>query len=183
MHHAILLLKYEEVTRLGDWFAARLAELMAREAEAFGADVVVPVPLHPDRKRERGYNQAELIARPLARRLHLKEGAYLLTRTKPRPARLVLSRKEQWDSVRGAYATRKGLRVDKLRVLLVDDVMTTGATLDACARALKSAGASSVLGLTVARVVTGRSPAGSLHRQETRKGEINQEGAASILTG
>ncbi|MGC2014472.1 MAG: hypothetical protein WA657_01425, partial [Candidatus Acidiferrales bacterium] len=99
MHHAILLLKYEEVTRLGDWFAARLAELMAREAEAFGADVVVPVPLHPDRKRERGYNQAELIARPLARRLHLKEGAYLLMRTKPRPARLVLSRKEQWDSV------------------------------------------------------------------------------------
>ncbi|MGC2291269.1 MAG: ComF family protein [Candidatus Acidiferrales bacterium] len=182
MHHAILLLKYEEVTRLGDWFAARLAELMAREAEAFGADVVVPVPLHPDRKRERGYNQAELIARPLARRLHLKEGAYLLMRTKPRPARLVLSRKEQWVSVRGAYATRKGLRVDKLRVLLVDDVMTTGATLDACARALKSAGASSVLGLTVARVVTGRSPAGSPQRREARKDEINQEGAESIRT-
>jgi predicted amidophosphoribosyltransferase len=57
--------------------------------------------------------------------------------------------------VRGAYATRKGLRVDKLRVLLVDDVMITGATLDSCARALKSAGASSVLGITVARVVPG----------------------------
>jgi predicted amidophosphoribosyltransferase len=87
LHHAILLLKYEEVTRLGPWFAARLAELVAREAEAFQADVVVPVPLHPDRQRERGYNQAELIARPLARRPHLKQGAYLLMRTKPRPAR------------------------------------------------------------------------------------------------
>jgi predicted amidophosphoribosyltransferase len=66
LHHAILLLKYEEVTRLGDWFAARLAEIVAREGEAFRADVIVPVPLHPDRQRERGYNQAELIARPLA---------------------------------------------------------------------------------------------------------------------
>ena len=182
LHHAILLLKYEEVTGLGDWFAARLAEVVAREAEAFRADVVVPVPLHPDRQRERGYNQAELIAGPLARRLHLKQGAYLLMRTKPRPARLVLSRKEHWDSVRGAYATRKGLRVDKLRVLLVDDVMTTGATLDACARALKRAGASSVLGLTVARVVTGRSPSGPPQTREARKVETNEEGADSILT-
>ncbi|HEY0703046.1 MAG TPA: ComF family protein [Candidatus Acidoferrales bacterium] len=150
---AILLLKFEEVTCLGKWFASRLAEVVEREAEAFKADVVVPVPLHPDRRRERGYNQAELIARPLARKLHLKQGAYLLMRTRPRPARLVLSRKEHWDSVRGAYATREGLRVDKLRVLLVDDVMTTGATLDSCARALKKAGAAAVLGLTVARVV------------------------------
>jgi ComF family protein len=150
---AILLLKFEEVTCLGEWFASRLAEVVAREGAEFQADVVVPVPLHPDRRRERGYNQAELIARPLARKLHLKQGAYLLMRTRPRPARLVLSRKEHWDSVRGAYATREGLRVDKLRVLLVDDVMTTGATLDSCARALKKAGAASVLGLTVARVV------------------------------
>ena len=93
LHHAILLLKYEEVTRLGPWFAARLAELVALEAEAFQAEVVVPVLLHPDRQRERGYNQAELIARPLARRKHLKQGACLLMRTKPRPARLVLSRR------------------------------------------------------------------------------------------
>jgi competence protein ComFC len=175
------LLKYREVTRLGDWFAARLAELVAREPEQFGADVVVPVPPHPDRQRERGHNQAELIARPLARRLHLKLGVYLLVRTKPRPARLVLSRKEHWDSVRGAYATGKRLRVDKLRVLLVDDVMTTGATLDSCARALKSAGASSHLGLTVARVFPRWSPPGGPQPQEAKAGQTNQ-GAASILT-
>ncbi len=181
LHHAILLLKYEEVTRLGDWFAERLAEIVAREGEAFRADVVVPVPLHPDRQRERGYNQAELIARPLARRLHLKQGAYLLMRTKPRPARLVLSRKEHWDSVRGAYATRKGLRVDKLRVLLLDDVLTTGATLDSCARALKQAGAAAVLGLTVARVVPGWSPTGPQQLHEADSSRRNQQGATSIL--
>jgi len=183
LHHAILLLKYEEVTRLGDWFAARLAEIVAREGEVFRADVIVPVPLHPDRQRERGYNQAELIARPLARRLHLKQGAYLLMRTKPRPARLVLTRKEHWESVRGAYATRKGLRVDKLRVLLLDDVLTTGATLDSCARALKQAGAAAVLGLTVARVVPGWSPTGPQQQlqRETDSSRRNQQGATSIL--
>jgi competence protein ComFC len=158
---AILLLKFEEVTCLGDWFASRLAEVVNREAELFRADVVVPVPLHPDRQRERGYNQAELIARPLARKLHLKHGAYLLMRTRPRPPRLVLSRKEHSDSVRGAYATRQGLRVDKLRVLLVADGMTTGATLDSCARALKAAGATVVMGLTVARVVPAGHASGS----------------------
>jgi predicted amidophosphoribosyltransferase len=94
---AILLLKFEEVTGLGDWFACRLAEVIAREAEMFRADVVVPVPLHPDRQWERGYSQAELIARPLARKLHLSLGAYLLMRTRPRPPRLVLYRKEHWD--------------------------------------------------------------------------------------
>jgi ComF family protein len=158
LHNAILLMKYEEVTRLGHWFAERLAELVAREPDEFRADVIVPVPLHPARQRERGYNQADLIARPLAKKLGVKHGSYLLMRTKPRPARLVLSRKEHWESVRGAYATRKGLRVDKLRVLLVDDVMTTGATLDACSRALKNAGAASVAALTVARVVGGLGP-------------------------
>jgi ComF family protein len=151
---AILLLKYDQVTRLGDWFAARLAEMIARSPDAWRADLVVPVPLHSDRRRERGYNQAELIARPLARRLGLKLGSDVLTRTKPRPPQLVLSRSEHWKSVRGAYAIRDGAKVDKLRILLVDDVLTTGATLDACARILKSAGAASVTGLTVGRVAS-----------------------------
>jgi predicted amidophosphoribosyltransferase len=91
---AIVLLKYEEVTRLGHWFAERLAEVIRNAGNEFQADAVVPIPLHPDRQRERGYNQAELIARPLASRLGLKLGAYLLMRTKPRPAQLVLSRSE-----------------------------------------------------------------------------------------
>lgn len=152
LSEAILLLKYEEVSRLGDWFAARLAEIVTEAPDDWRPDVVVPVPLHPERQRERGYNQAELIARPLAKRLNVKLEPRLLVRTRPRPAQLVLSRSEHWKSVRGAYATRKGLQVDNLRVLLVDDVLTTGATLDACARALRKAGAAAVLGLTVARV-------------------------------
>jgi len=155
---AIVLLKYEEVRRLGDWFARQLAETLARHGEAFHPDVIVPVPLHRERLRERGYNQTDLIARPLARQLGVKLRLDVLVRTRPRPAQLVLSRTERWKSVRGAYATRAGVRVDKLRVLLVDDVMTTGATLDSCARALRKAGATEVFGITVARLVPAWSP-------------------------
>lgn len=150
---AILLLKYESLHRLGAWFADRLVPIVREEFGGVEFDAVVPVPLHPSRQRERGYNQAELIARPLAKRLHLKMATYLLVRTRPRPAKSVLTLKERWESVRGAYETRTGAKVDKLRILLVDDVFTTGATLDACARALREAGAASVHGVTVARVV------------------------------
>jgi ComF family protein len=178
---AITLLKYEQVTRLGDWFSAQLAGVVAKAGKDFSVDVVVPVPLHPARQRERGYNQAELIARPLARRLGLKLGPYLLVRTKPRPAQLLLSRRQRWESVRGAYAIRSGVRVDKLRVLLVDDVLTTGATLDACSRALLDAGAAAALGVTVARVVSGWALSGPPQRRAIGSGEGNQQGAASIL--
>jgi competence protein ComFC len=148
---AILLLKFERMEPLGVWFAERLAGVV--KAEGLDADVVVPVPLHRDRERERGYNQADLIARPLARRLKLPHRAVLLVRTRARPDKQVLSLEERWESVRGAFATRPGTKVDNLRVLLVDDVMTTGATLDACSRTLLDAGAKSVIGLTVARAI------------------------------
>ena len=128
---------------------------------AFAADVVRPVPLHRRRERERGYNQAALIAKPLAKRLGLPYKSVLLTRIRTRPEKHLLTLDEPWESVRGAFATRPGSQVDNLRVLLVDDVMTTGATLDSCARALKKAGAAAVLGLTVARVVAPGQTSGS----------------------
>jgi ComF family protein len=153
MARAILLLKYGEVTPLGGWFAGQLAKMVAHSVEAFAADAVVPVPLHPSRLRERGYNQAELIARPLARLLGIPFRAYLLVRTRPRPDKVKLTRRERWETVRGAYAMHQRAKVDNLRVLLVDDVFTTGATLDACSRALRGAGAVRVAGITVARAL------------------------------
>lgn len=153
MVRAVTLMKYNAIAPLGNWFAARLAELLARQPLTLSPDAVVPVPLHAARLRERGFNQAELIARPLARQLKLPLNAALLVRTRPRPNRLKLSRKERWRTVRGAYAVREGVEVDNLRLLLVDDVYTTGATLDACSRALRRAGAAVVVGVTVARVM------------------------------
>jgi competence protein ComFC len=154
----ILLLKFEQIVPLGAWFADRLADVVTNERDTLAADVVVPVPLHRERERERGYNQAALISKPLSRSLRLPHKAVLLMRTRARPDKRILSLEERWESVRGAFATRPGSQVDNLRVLLVDDVLTTGATLDACARALRDAGAKSVLGLTVAWAVRNRMP-------------------------
>jgi ComF family protein len=153
MARAVLMLKYDGVLSLGAWFAGHLVRAVLPEGAAFAADVVVPVPLHPSRLRQRGYNQAELIARPVARLLGIPCRSYLLVRTRPRPDKLRLTRRERWETVRGAYAPREGAQVDKLRVLLVDDVFTTGATLDACSRALRRVGAVWVAGLTVARAL------------------------------
>lgn len=148
---AILLLKHEQIEPLGAWFSQRLAEVVQRELERFAADAVVPVPLHRQRSRDRGFNQVDLFGRKLARQLHLAYRPVLLMRARPRPEKHLLRSEERWEAVRGAFAMRRGGRVDNLRILLLDDVMTTGATLDACSRALREAGAKSVLGLTVAR--------------------------------
>ena len=124
-------------------------------------DSIIPLPLRPKAERLQrtkldGTNSEqddEIIAKPLARLLGIPFRSYLLVRTRPRPSHLRLTRRERWETVRGAYATHKMAQVDKLRVLLVDDVFTTGATLDACSRALKGAGAARVAGLTVARAL------------------------------
>ncbi len=153
---AVLMLKYRRMEPLGKWFGRRLMELVRSQGEAYAADVVVPVPLHQDRLKDRGFNQAELLAKPLAKALKLPCKLNLLVRTRERPQKRVLSIEERWEAVRGAFATRRGSQVDKLRVLLVDDVLTTGATLDACARALLDSGAKSVVAVTIARAA--RSP-------------------------
>jgi ComF family protein len=129
------------------------SELVRENATAPKADLIVPVPLHKIRRRERGFNKAEMLSKRLAKRLGLPHQGILLLRKRPRPDKHLLTCNERWQAVRGAFATRPGSQVDKQRVLLVDDVMTTGATLAACAKALREAGASSVLGLTVARAI------------------------------
>ena len=155
---AVVMLKFEPILPLATWFAEQLTEVAKREGRLRGADVVVPVPLHRRRARERGYNQAHLVAKPLAQLLGLPCRPGLLVRTRERPNKHILSLRERWESVRGAFATAPGAQVDNMRVLLVDDVLTTGATLDACAKVLRKAGAKSVIGLTVARAA--RHPVG-----------------------
>jgi ComF family protein len=155
---AVVLLKFEKIEPLAAYFGERVASIAKRDG--LTGDMVVPVPLHRSRERERGFNQAEVIAREVARRLKLPLKPILLVRTKARPDKHILSNEERWRIVRGAFATRRGSQVDNKRVLLVDDVMTTGATLDACAKALVEAGARSVIGLTVARAVKRETPNG-----------------------
>ena len=156
---AIVLMKYERIEPLGGWFAKRLLEAARRLPGQFVADVIVPVPLHRARQKERGFNQVDLFGKPLARKLGLPYRPVLLKRERPRPEKHLLHFEERWEAVRGAFVIREGGRVDNLRILLLDDVMTSGATLDACSRALRGAGAKSVAGLTIARAVRRAVPA------------------------
>ncbi len=153
MVRLLTLLKYEPVAPLGAWFAAQIEQVIRAEPALGEVDFIVPVPLDRRRFRERGYNQAELIAQPLARQLGRPLARDLLVRLRSRPPRLKLSQRERWETVRGAFHAPAGPRVDTSRILLVDDVLTSGATLDACARALRSAGAAAVHAVTVARVL------------------------------
>jgi ComF family protein len=143
-------LKFGRLDYLGRHLAAALAaELAPRLA---GCDQAVPVPLHWRRRLARGYNQAERIARPLAGRLGLP-CVQALARRRATPPQSLLGREERLANLRKAFRVPRPDRVRGLHILLVDDVATTGATLDAAAAALKKAGAAAVTAL-----VAGRTP-------------------------
>jgi ComF family protein len=146
-------LKYRGRRRVAGRLArALLASPDAQRVFSPGA-VLVPVPLHPRRRRERGFNQSELIASALSRGTGLEAAAGALVRRRDTAPQTGLSAARRRANVRGAFAVRRRARVVGRTVVLVDDVLTTGATVHACARALLDAGAAEVRLVTVARVV------------------------------
>lgn len=156
----ILELKFRRRERLSRRLGERLAAawFSAEELGASDADVIVPVPLHPSRERERGFNQAALLARGLVHQLDQTRArraprveTRCLARTRPTPPQTGLSAEERRANVAGVFAVDRPELIRSRVVVLVDDVMTTGATLSACAAALKSAGARRVLALALAR--------------------------------
>ncbi len=132
---------------LGRWLAEALLDprLAGRRF-----DFIVPVPLHPARKRERGFNQAELLAIELRRASDLPL-CHALQRTSYTMTQTQFDRSERMENLRGAFRLRRGCDVQDLRMLLVDDVLTTGSTLSECAAVLKKGGALSVHAATAAR--------------------------------
>jgi ComF family protein len=114
-------------------------------------DVIVPMPLHWRKRLERGFNQSELLARVLSRRTGIPV-LNALERRKPTAPQAGLTRAQRRSNVAGAFeASRRRDRIDGRHVLLIDDVLTTGATASACAAVLKRAGARRVTVLTLAR--------------------------------
>lgn len=145
---AVRALKYHNMRVM----APPLGAAMARHLATWGIrpDIIVPVPLHPRRLRERGYNQAELLARAVGRETGIPVRPAALDRLRDTSAQArTSSADERRRNVAGAFAAQE--TVGGVRALLVDDVCTTGATLSACAEALLAAGAAQVWGLTVAR--------------------------------
>jgi len=142
----IHLFKYSGMRRLARPLGALLADALPRDRQF---DLVTPVPLHWRRRWQRGFNQSELLGKAIARARRIP-AKNLLRRASATRAQAGLSNAQRRENVVGAFRARG--RVNGLRILLIDDVMTTGATAGACARALKKAGAKSVAVLALARV-------------------------------
>jgi len=151
MRQAIHQLKYRNLRTLAVTLSQLLKDYLV--ANPIPAEVLVPVPLHPKRLRERGYNQSSLVARELGKLTNLAVVDDCLLRQRPAlPQARSASVEERHRNVAEAFSCRD----EQLRgrqVLLIDDVATSGATLDACATALKASGAASVWGLVVAREI------------------------------
>jgi len=148
---ALRQLKYEKAL----WLAPDMAELLHNclEAEYPGRifDLIVPVPLHHVRRRERGYNQSAVLAYELGRRMGCPLPSGVLKRVRPTATQTNLTAKERLSNVVGAFKHKRAKGLAGRRVLLVDDVMTTGATVNACAKTLKASGVASVHVITAAR--------------------------------
>lgn len=153
LKRAVRVFKYAGREALARPLAGFLASVV-RRPELKGIDLLVPVPLHFIRKHARGYNQAELLARALSADIGVPVADVLCRRRWTRP-QAGLHREARRRNVAGVFAVRSSgaERLRGGRVLLIDDVCTTGATLEACARALRAAGARRVDALTLARGV------------------------------
>jgi len=159
LRELIHLLKYEQVRPAANVLGRMLSEVIGGLKPSFGngSVVVIPVPLHPGKLRQRGFNQAELIARatlklkPAGEQLMLNSAA--LERRRHTQSQTGLSSHQRRENIRGAFFVTKPRELQDREVLLVDDVFTTGTTVSECARVLRRAGAARVWVATVARTL------------------------------
>jgi ComF family protein len=139
------------------YLAAALARWMIefahRQIDAGSLDAIVPVPLHWRRFQYRGFNQAIALARPLGREFRLPIVRHVLRRRRHTVPQVNLRPEERRKNIKGAFGVRRAERIEGKCLLLVDDVYTTGATINECARVLKSAGAASVVAFTLTRPI------------------------------
>jgi len=137
------------------WFEPFLADLFLRQAlpavRRQDWDFIVPVPLYPVKQREREFNQAERLAARLSAAAEIPLNTKLLRRIRPTATQTRFTRRERAENMRGAFAIQPGAYLDGERIILVDDVLTTGATTSACAQVLRAAKAGDVCVWTIAR--------------------------------
>ena len=150
---AVLNLKYGGKTFVADTMGPYLADFAEMRFISEKPHVIMPVPLHPKRLRERGFNQSLLLAKPVAVKLNGKLDFLSLIRAKKTIPQTTLSRNERRKNVQDAFVLKNPSGVRRKNILLVDDVFTTGNTLNECAKVLVRGGAKAVFCVTLARAV------------------------------
>jgi ComF family protein len=161
LRELIHLLKYEGVLPARHVLGTMLGEAIAKLNIGEGPVLVVPVPLYSSKKRQRGFNQSELIARTALKNLGLKNTGSrnfqlltdVLVRERDTVSQIGLTRPQRAENIRGAFRVAHPSRLAGHKILLVDDVLTTGTTASECARVLRKAGAESVWVATVGRTL------------------------------
>ena len=152
IRRAMARLKYEGAWRLADPLSEAASPALRLLVELSGAVPLVPVPVHRERRRERGYNQAELIARALGSAMDVPV-LDLLERVRPTTKQHRLDRAARLANLRDAFRVRAAVRSVPSALIVVDDIVTTTATLEACASVLRSAGVRDVYGFALAREI------------------------------
>ena len=153
LKEAIHRFKYGGVFPLAKAFGDLLQPILKALCQDYPADVMIPVPLHIRRLRERGFNQVLILVKELNKRFGIPYGERVLRKVKDTPVQSALKKKERRKNLRGAFEVQDQAAIEGKAVVLVDDVYTTGATVNECSRALLKAGAARVAVLTVARAL------------------------------
>ena len=148
LQKAVHKLKYRRDLGLSTKLSLPMTSLF--EEQSWKVDLIIPVPLHPDRLRNRGYNQASLLAKPISKSTGILFNGKSLFRINKTRSQVGLSLPERMENVSGAFQADP-VYVKGQSVLIIDDVITTGSTLKSCAAALKNSGAEKVYGLSLAR--------------------------------
>lgn len=147
----IHLFKYQNRQKFALFFVQLMQEFIFSHSNIEEFDLIVAVPLHRHKLLERGFNQSEVLAKYLAKNLGLKLSVNNLRRIKMTKSQVELSKEERIKNVAGVFAVKNPLEFKRKAILLIDDIYTTGATLNECARVLKQSGATKVITFTLAR--------------------------------
>lgn len=155
LRRAVINLKFRRWLRAVEPLSALVIETLSRPENAplREAEGLIPVPIHPLRRAMRGFNQAEEIARAVSQQTGIPLWSRLVRRRFYRRPQVGLTGAQRWENVQGAFEVVRPPQAEGRRILLLDDVFTTGSTFDACADALKQAGAAEVIVLAIAREV------------------------------
>lgn len=149
----IHLLKYTRRLSLAIRLGKMMSKLVMEDNFLSKTHLIIPVPLHSTRMRERGYNQSELLAKNMGDYLNIPISKKALLRVRNTKSQTRLSPEQRIENVKGAFTVKESAHIANKHILLVDDVLTTGATLDECAIALLNGGASAVYAVTCAAAV------------------------------